>query len=210
MITPKYSLNCVRSILGRLTFTVALLTSHLGAAFASVVAVTLPSAGVYSYSGMGSSENTTFDVASPLGSTLIGVSWNVTLEAFDPSWLSELALTISNSDGSAFVTIRPAAQDEAPGSGIYGGTIDLEFFGLDFQVQPGATLKFEFWEQFDDLPGQADGRWVRGSFDMLFRESAAVPEPGTIALAIIGMIGLTVQRVRRRTAMRSPSHYLGE
>lgn len=198
MITPRMVPVCIKSTLLRLGLALALLTSHLGAALASVVAVSLPGAGVYSYSDVGSPENTTFDVASPPGSTLIGVGWNVTLEAFDPSWLSELSLTISNSDGSAFVTIRPAAQDDTPGSGSYAGKLDLEFFGLDFQVQPGPFVKFEFWEQFDDMPGQADGHWASGSIDLFFRESAAVPEPATTTLIIIGMLGLVIQGTRRR------------
>ena len=127
-----------------------------------------------------------------------GIGWDVNLDAFDPSWLSEA--TISFVDGG--VTLAPGTGDDAPGLGVnynsggivdltaipdgYGGYLDLSF------TAPGGVLNLEFFESFDDAATSPDGMWLAGS--ALTIEHSPVPEPAAFGMMAVLALGLLAFR----------------
>ncbi len=129
-----------------------------------------------------------------------GIGWDVVLDAFDPSWLSEATLAFN--DGA--LTLSPAAGDDAPGIGasyssngivditaipnVGGGVDDFSFIAV------GGNIDIMFFESFNDLAVDPDGMWASGS--TLTIEHQPVPEPSGLAMILILMLGLLGIRKR--------------
>jgi len=134
------------------------------------------------------------------GAHVTGIAYAVSLTAFTPSYLSELALAFTpTGDQDAGLFLRPAFQQAEPGSGSFADSLDLTTLDLDFLVGADGLLRLEFFEGFDDLPG-ADGIWNSGTVTVTY--AAAVPEPATWALMAAGF-GLVGGALRRRATVRS-------
>lgn len=153
-------------------------------------------ANVASQDEKGSDDNTRFEFNLGADSFITGVRWTVDVEAYAPSWLSELTLDITGKSGEG-IALSPALAFEEPGRRTISGSFDLLNQGLAFRLGSDGKMKLEFYDDFNDLPG-ADGLWHSGrlSFDYV---AAPVPEPATWATlaAGLGAIGLTAARRRR-------------
>jgi PEP-CTERM motif len=140
----------------------------------------------YSADVKGSAENTTLVYRVAPQAWITGLSWSVTATAFDPSWLSELTLDLSNSLGEG-VQLSPADGINNAGSLTTSGQLDLVNSGLGFRLRPDGRLKLEFYDAFDDLAGAPDGRWSSGLLQVHYL-AAAVPEPASAGLLLAGLL----------------------
>ena len=128
--------------------------------------------GTPSYDSRGASCNVRVSIQAPGGKThLSGFGWEVQLTAFPPSWLSEIAVLVTNVNGEGYV-LRPGAGDTFGGTQSYssGGLNDLcGVYGLPPLELPDGYLYLEFYETFNDFPdcGQ-DGNWDSGTLTFAF------------------------------------------
>jgi hypothetical protein len=102
---------------------------------------------------------------------LSGIGWDVQLTAYSPSWLSEIAVLITNVNGEGFV-LRPGEEDDFDGTGSYssGGLNDLcGVYGPPMLELPDGYLYLEFLETYDDFPDcEQDGNWDSGTLTFAF------------------------------------------
>ena len=91
-------------------------------------------AGIQSQGEIGESGNTvlTYDVGA--NSVITSVAYSFNLTAFSPSWLSEIGLAFTDSDGFDGVVFNPGFGDSIPGTATYAGFADLVDLDLDFAV----------------------------------------------------------------------------
>ena len=161
---------------------------------AQAAAVVVNVSGAQSINLLGETGNTVWLLDIGANAVLNSLSWDVTLNALDPSLLSEMQLSFGSSSGLDLVTVAPAELDPSSGTGSYAGGADLATLGL--VVGSDGLLRIEFSESFKDFaPGTADGQWVSGilSFDV---SAAAVPEPASAALVLLGL-GIVLAQRRR-------------
>ena len=157
--------------------------------------------GVLSVGEQGDPSNTILNFALPTDAVVTGIGWDLTLTAFDPSWLDELTVAFLDSPFDIQLILSPAGGDIFPGTGAYssGGIVDLASIdpSFPFAVTDG-FLSLEFFEGFDDPEVSPDGQWAG---TLTFQYEAAptgdVPEPATWAMMIGGM-GLAGGALRSR------------
>jgi hypothetical protein len=162
--------------------------------------LTIDVAGIQSHGEIGDAGNTvlTFNVGA--NATITSIDYSVNLTANSPSWLSELGLAFTDSDGVEGVVFNPGFDDTFDGTATYSGSADLIDFGLSFNVGSDGILRLEFYEDFDDFAG-ADGIWNFGSITFgIDPEPAAVPEPSTALLLGAGV--MLIGFGRRRSALK--------
>lgn len=148
--------------------------------------------GIPSYGGFGDPNNYVLIVdlntllGLPAGNQVIihGLSWDVSLEAYDPSWLSEITMSFATV-GAPELFFAPGAGDSFPGTGTYTGAADFTDIGFSDIVLPNGTGEFNFHESFDDSSVAPDGLWRSGT---LTWDLTVIPAPGTFALLGLGMI----------------------
>jgi hypothetical protein len=161
--------------------------------------LTIDVAGVQSYGEIGDPGNTvlTFDVGA--NATVTSIAYSLNLTAIDPSWLSEIGLSFTNSKGTEGVVFNPAVGDTFEGTNTYAGSANLFDFGLSFKVGNDGILRLEFYEDFDDFGGP-DGTWNFGSITFgIEPDAVAVPEPSTALLLGAGIMLISYGR-RRQSA----------
>jgi hypothetical protein len=182
-------------------------TAIVASAFAAVALPAAASADTYvfnisdiaSFGEFGDPANNVFTRNIGAGSVITGVSYNVNVTAFDPSYLSELVLGFTPSDTAGGVFLTPGFADFGPGTADYSGDADLVDLGLSFAVGADGLLRLEFFEDFDDGSVAPDGVWNSGSITFTYTPSGvgAVPEPATWAM-MIGGFGVVGGAMRRR------------
>ena len=161
--------------------------------------------GIQSFSQVGDSRNTvlTFNVGA--FATITGISYNVNLTAFAPSYLAELGLYFGDATQTAGVFLTPGFQDANPGTASYSGSGDLVQLGLAFQVGADGILRLEFFEGFDDASVSPDGIWNFGTVTFITDAATVpgdVPEPasGLLMGAGLALMGYTARRRNARKA----------
>ncbi|RMH13452.1 MAG: hypothetical protein D6695_03950 [Planctomycetota bacterium] len=133
-----------------------------------------------------------FDMGGP--ATIHGVGWDVSLQTFGASWLSEMVVSFGEDGGIPGLYLTPGINDGFAGTGSYssGGIVDLGDNGIPDVVMASGMMRLEFFESFDDVADAVDGQWLAGSTITL--DMTIVPAPG--ALALLGLGGLAIRRRR--------------
>ena len=170
-----------------------------GGLAAQATPVTVDVSGAQSINLQGEAGNTVWFVDVGAHALLNSVTWAVALDAAAPSLLSEMQVGFGSSSGLDVLSFSPGSADMASGTGSYAGSLDLA--GLGIAAGADGLLRIEFSEAYKDFAlGVAEGRWVSGqlSFDVT---TAAVPEPGGMALALLGLALLAATPRSRRPPM---------
>lgn len=133
------------------------------------------------------------------GAVVTGIGWDVDLEAFDPSWLSELMVSFADDANAPGLYLSPGFGNDDPGTGSFssGGIIDLTDNTIPDITLSTGVLNMEFMEAFDDASVSPDGRWLAGSTLDIEYTPAPVPEPASMAV-----LGLGVAALARRKRSR--------
>ncbi|MBL4809505.1 MAG: PEP-CTERM sorting domain-containing protein [Phycisphaerales bacterium] len=166
---------------------------------AAVATITLDLSGINTWDLFGDPDNLVMILdGGPFANELsrvIGVGWDVTIETFDGSWLSEATIAIENSDQSGSFFVGPGSGIDTSGIQSFssGGLVDLVNEGLDFTLNEDGDFRIEFYETFDDNPDLVDAEFLAGS--TLRIQYTIIPAPGSIAL--LGLGGLMSVRRRR-------------
>lgn len=168
--------------------------AQLGTAQAGTTTVVVDVTGIAGMDERDAPTNTVREVFVGAGATIDTFQWDVNLTSHDPSYLSEMQLTFSDSLGYG-VTFTPGGGDDFTGTGSYAGFQDLRLLGQQFQVGSDGLLRLEFHDAYKDLPfDEAEGTW---NFGTLTFGVSPVPEPATAALMLVGLLTM-LGAARRR------------
>jgi MYXO-CTERM domain-containing protein len=152
--------------------------------------ITFDVSGVLSNDEAGAAINQILAMAADPWKRVVGVSWDVTLLADSPSFLSEMEVIVNG----GMLSLRPGLGVDAPGTESFSGSTDLVAAGIDFQVG-GSGLRLEFAETFDDFLNDWDGQWLRGTLSFNL-----IPEPASYGLAALALFGIAAGRRRQAKA----------
>lgn len=152
---------------------------------------------VESRKGFGSSSNEVFSYFIGANAHVTGFAYDVTITAFDPSYLSEANVYYTDSAISDGVYTRPGFGVDDPGTQSFSVDNDLVDSGLDFNVGADGILRLEFAESYDDFDVDPDAVW-NGTLTITHDGVEAVPEPAS--MAALGLGGLALLRRRRKSA----------
>lgn len=119
---------------------------------------------------------------------IVGIDYALSVRTFGGSWLSDLGVRVSNSDGSFFVEeFFPGVGQDQAGSALLSGS-----FATDIFVNPDGIVRIELFELRDDVVGGVDATLLSGSTMTM---SYFIPGPG--ALGVLGAVGVVGLRRRR-------------
>jgi len=155
--------------------------------------------GINSFGGYDDPGNTILSFNIGAGSVVTDVAYDVSLQAFSPSWLSEIAVDFTDSALLAGVALTPGYMDSFSGVGSYADSASLVDLGLSFAVGADGILLLQFYDSFDDSSVAPDGLWTQGTLTFTYTSTATpgVPEPATWAM-LIGGFALVGASMRRR------------
>lgn len=99
--------------------------------------------------------------------------------------------------------IFPIGSSFGSGANSYVSAANIDTTGFKFQTSDGTYQIFSFYapNSTDVTPGNNYGEIAPGGFGVgTFALTAAVPEPSTWAMMLLGFVGLSVLGYRRRSA----------
>lgn len=141
------------------------------------------------------------------------MAWDVTLTANEGSMLNEAYMQLSDSRQINQLYFLPSFLAD-PNGGYHSGTEhytgSVDFRNLDtdaeqgdysFSVGPDGILRLEFAENMDELPG-ADAVWNSATFTFGYTV-AAVPEPATYGMMLLGLGAIGAVARRRQSTGRN-------
>lgn len=171
----------------------AVAAALVASAGAHAATQTVDVAALLSQGELGTSSNPTFSFFLGASATISSVSYNVTLEANGPSWLSEMGVAVTDSTQTVGMQLFPGFGENVAGVKRSTGLLNSPADGLGFSVGQDGMLRLEFFESASDglMP---DGVWRQGSLSFEF--TPAVPEPSTYALMLLGVGGIALMRRR--------------
>jgi hypothetical protein len=181
-----------------------------GAANAADLTKTITLADVASNTYLSWEGNTIVEVDLGAWSHLNTLSWDVTLTANQGSMLNEAYVQLSDSTQWNQLYFLPSLLADPnggyhAGTGHYAGSVDFraldtgaEHGDYSFSVGQDGILRLEFAENMDDLPG-ADAIWNSATFTFGYTV-AAVPEPSTYGMMLLGLCAVGAAARRRRNA----------
>lgn len=156
--------------------------------------------GIGSYGVLGDSENTVINLNLGALATVTGVSYDLIVNAYTPSWLSEIQLQFTDSNSVNGLSFTPGFGQDKTGPLSTSDSVDLVGYGLSFNVGADGILRLEFAEAHDDGPG-VDGRWESGTLTFVYDDHvSAVPEPETYAMMLMGLLFIGAIARRRRSS----------
>lgn len=158
--------------------------------------VSVDVSGTLSFDGPGSPNNTVIDVNIGAGKKIIGFGWDVTLTAFDPSWISDMTIGIGPATGPSEVFLTPGFASSFPGTESISDVGLLADFNVPDILVPAGIARLEFFENFDDFADVADGEW-EGTVRL---EVAVIPLPASGVLLLGSLLGAGAIARRRQAA----------
>lgn len=162
------------------------------------------SADIYTFDISGLSTDAGFGASFPtlthdfgVAGTVVEVSFDVNYESFDPSWLSEVIISIDTDDDDSFdgdIDMFFYGAPDDPGTFAASDTISAE------SVSSNGLVYLTLWEFFADSGVSPDATFGAGSTVTV--TFTPVPEPSSLALMGIGVAG-TLAVARRRGVRRA-------
>ena len=123
---------------------------HVGNAQAYPAPLTVDVSGIADMDERGAESNTVKELFIGAGVSIVSLTWDINITSNDPSYLSEMQLTFSDSLGSG-VTFTPGGGDDFSGTSNYTGFQDLRVLGQHFQLGTDGLLRLEFHDAYKDL-----------------------------------------------------------
>lgn len=166
-------------------------------ALAEGVAVDISIVDIESWDAFGEPMNVvlTVDVAALAGfgsgqSVIVtGIGYDLTIETFKFSWLSEGEINFDDADAPlGGFSIIPGDGDDMAGTMNYAQSL-TKFAEPDQLFLSQGLLRIEFYEGFDDLPDVIDARW-NGTITL----QIDIPSPGPTGIIFLS----SVSALRRR------------
>ncbi len=161
------------------------------------VSVDIDVVAIASWDEFGDSPNVvlTVDVAdlagfgSGTGVVVTGIGYDLTIETFMFSWLSEGEINFDDADGPlGGFSIIPGDGDDMAGTMNYTQALTKFAPGDQLALSMG-LLRIEFYEGFDDVPDVIDAEW-NGTITL----QIDIPSPGPAALFGCGALSLARRR----------------
>ncbi len=124
---------------------------------------------------------------------IVGVGWDLTIQTSGPSWMSEVTIDISNSNGSGGVSLNPGWSAAYNGTASFdsGGIISI-FGNGDFLLNPDGILRMQVYESLDDNDDAVDATFLAGSSLMV--QYVVIPTPGTLSVLGLGLLSIRRRR----------------
>lgn len=124
-----------------------------------------------------------------LGYIILRINYDITIQTFGDSWLSEVNIRFGNSDGT-FHGSWPDVFTPGLGNDFSGTQRFTGSFNTDIHLNQDAEFHVSLFESFDDHAG-ADAILLSGStmsFDIF------IPSPSSASLLMIASLGATRRR----------------
>ncbi len=177
---------------------VALSIAALAPQAAAQAVINIPINNIDSGDLLGSGFNPVLIITLPAASAVTRIGWNLKQTAYTPSWLSEMAIQLSDSPVTSAFSIRPSSTGASGTELNILALTSLSSLGIPNLLLPNGQLRLEFYETFDDFPLGPDGIWagtipITGEVES-YITIEYIPTPTTLAPFTLAALTLTRRR----------------